>query len=59
VLDFCGDKAVLDADFLIDDTARHFERFRGTPILFSAPHNRGEARFRRVDGWADVRELFV
>ncbi len=56
---FCGDKAVLDADFLIDDTARHFERFRGTPILFSAPHNRGETRFRRVDGWADVRDLFV
>jgi len=56
---FCGDKAVLDVDYLIDDTPRHFERFRGTPVLFSAPHNAGETRFLRVDGWADVRRLFL
>jgi 5'(3')-deoxyribonucleotidase/uncharacterized protein with PQ loop repeat len=56
---FCGDKAVLDVDYLIDDTPRHFERFRGTPVLFSAPHNAGETRFLRVDGWADVRRIFL
>ena len=49
---FCGDKSVLDVDVLIDDTPRHFERFRGTPILFSAPHNRQEQRYRRVSSWA-------
>ena len=52
---FCGDKSVLGVDFLIDDTPRHFERFAGTPLLFDAPHNRGERRFRRVRGWEDVR----
>ena len=26
---FCGDKSILNADFLIDDNSRHFERFRG------------------------------
>ncbi len=56
---FCGDKAVLDVDYLIDDTPRHFERFRGTPVLFSAPHNVGETRFLRVEGWEDVRRLFL
>jgi len=56
---FCGDKGVLDVDYLIDDTARHFERFRGTPILFSAPHNRHEQRYRRVDGWEDVLRLLL
>lgn len=56
---FCGDKGVLDVDYLIDDTARHFERFRGTPVLFDAPHNRHETRFRRVLGWEDVRLLFL
>jgi 5'(3')-deoxyribonucleotidase/uncharacterized protein with PQ loop repeat len=56
---FCGDKAVLDVDYLIDDTPRHFERFRGTPILFSARHNAGETRFIRVEGWEDVRRLFL
>jgi len=56
---FCGDKGVLDVDYLIDDTPRHFARFRGNPVLFSAPHNRGEARFLRVTGWDEVRRLLL
>jgi len=56
---FCGDKSVLAADFLIDDTPRHFRRFRGEGILFSAPHNRSVVGFRRVDSWGDVRQLFL
>jgi 5'(3')-deoxyribonucleotidase/uncharacterized protein with PQ loop repeat len=53
---FCGDKSILDVDYLIDDSPRHFERFRGTPLLFSAPHNFGERRFRRVSSWEEVRD---
>jgi 5'(3')-deoxyribonucleotidase/uncharacterized protein with PQ loop repeat len=56
---FCGDKGVLDVDYLIDDTSRHFARFRGTPILFSAPHNQGEEGLRRVEGWAEVGRMFL
>ena len=56
---FCGDKSVLDVDVLIDDTPRHFERFRGTPILFSAPHNQQEQRYRRVSSWDEVRRLLL
>jgi 5'(3')-deoxyribonucleotidase/uncharacterized protein with PQ loop repeat len=56
---FCGDKGVLDADVLIDDTSRHFDHFRGTPVLFSAPHNREVTGFRRVEGWDDVRRMFL
>jgi 5'(3')-deoxyribonucleotidase/uncharacterized protein with PQ loop repeat len=56
---FCGDKSVLEVDYLIDDQPRHFERFRGTGLLFSTPHNRGENRFKRVGSWAEVRELLL
>ncbi len=56
---FCGDKSILAADYLIDDTARHFAYFRGEGILFSAPHNRGVTGFRRVDSWRDVRKEFL
>lgn len=56
---FCGDKSVIDADYLIDDRARHFARFKGRPLLFSAPHNAGERRYPRVDSWKDVREVFA
>ena len=56
---FCGDKAIVDADYLIDDTARHFARFRGTGILFEAPHNRHVTGHVRVRDWQDVRRLFL
>jgi 5'(3')-deoxyribonucleotidase/uncharacterized protein with PQ loop repeat len=56
---FCGDKGIIDADYLIDDRARHFERFKGRPLLFSAPHNAAESRYPRVDSWKDVRETFA
>jgi 5'(3')-deoxyribonucleotidase len=56
---FCGDKAIVDADYLIDDTARHFSRFRGTGILFDAPHNRRVTGHVRVRDWQDVRRLFL
>jgi 5'(3')-deoxyribonucleotidase len=55
---FCGDKSVLGVDDLIDDSPRHFKRFPGRAILFSAPHNWGETRYLRVDSWDDVRRLY-
>jgi 5'(3')-deoxyribonucleotidase/uncharacterized protein with PQ loop repeat len=56
---FCGDKRIVDADYLIDDRARHFDWFKGRPLLFSAPHNAGETRYPRVNSWLEIRELFA
>ena len=56
---FCGDKGIVDADYLIDDRARHFTRFKGKPLLFSAPHNAAETRYPRVSSWAEVRDVFA
>lgn len=56
---FCGDKGIIDADYLIDDRARHFARFKGSPLLFSAPHNAGETRYPRVNTWREVRDYFA
>jgi 5'(3')-deoxyribonucleotidase/uncharacterized protein with PQ loop repeat len=56
---FCGDKGVLDVDYLVDDSPRQFARFKGTPILFSAPHNRAETRFRRVSTWRELERLLL
>jgi 5'(3')-deoxyribonucleotidase/uncharacterized protein with PQ loop repeat len=56
---FCGDKGVIDADYLIDDRARHFLSFKGRPLLFSAPHNAHESRYPRVSSWSEVREVFA
>jgi 5'(3')-deoxyribonucleotidase len=51
---FCGDKEIIDADYLIDDRSRHFARFRGTGILFTAPHNARELARLRVNNWNEV-----
>ncbi len=56
---FCGDKGIVDADYLIDDRARHFARFKGRPLLFSAPHNAHETRYPRVNSWREVRDYFA
>jgi len=54
---FCGDKNIINADVLVDDRSRHFEQFRGTGILFTAPHNTGETAHLRADNWNDVLRI--
>lgn len=56
---FCGDKSILRADYLIDDNPRQLERFRGTGILFDAPHNANISGYTRVRNWLEVEELFL
>jgi 5'(3')-deoxyribonucleotidase len=56
---FCGDKSIIHADYLIDDSVRHFERFVGQGILYSAPHNLNEEGYVRVNNWYDVKQYFL
>jgi len=56
---FCGDKSIVDADYLIDDNSKHFKRFKGQGILYTAPHNAHVTGFVRVNNWLEVREYFL
>ncbi len=56
---FCGDKSIVLADYLIDDNVRQLNAFRGEGILFEAPHNVHERRWRRIKNWEEVRKLFL
>jgi 5'-nucleotidase len=56
---FCGDKSILSADYLIDDNDRNFRGFRGQGLLFSAPHNMNVTGYPRVNGWIEVRRMFL
>ncbi|HEV7621657.1 MAG TPA: 5'(3')-deoxyribonucleotidase [Flavisolibacter sp.] len=55
---FCGDKSIINADYLIDDNAYHFERFIGQGILFSAPHNMNINWPLRMNSWQEIKEFF-
>ena len=56
---FCGDKGILDADFLIDDNPRQLRRFGGKGVLYSAPHNVAVTEFPRVRDWLHVETMFL
>jgi 5'(3')-deoxyribonucleotidase len=51
---FCGDKSIVAADFLLDDSERHFSRFQGQGVLFSAPHNQISSWPVKVKDWHDA-----
>jgi 5'(3')-deoxyribonucleotidase len=56
---FCGDKSIVDVDYLVDDTPGHFEGLRGTGLLFDAPHNRRESGHYRVHGWKEIERAIA
>jgi 5'(3')-deoxyribonucleotidase len=56
---FCGDKGIIDADYLIDDSSRHFRRFRGNGILFTAPHNARELAHPRANNRVEVLAILL
>ncbi len=55
---FCGDKSVVNTDYMIDDHPKNLDRFKGKPIMFSAAHNANHSHHTRVDNWKDVLEFF-
>jgi 5'(3')-deoxyribonucleotidase len=56
---YCGDKGILKADYLIDDNPRQLQRFQGTGILYSSPHNAKVKGFKRVKNWLEVEQMFL
>lgn len=56
---FCGDKSIIQADYLIDDTPSNLDTFSGQGILFTAPHNRDVTGYRRLNNWQEVEAYFL
>jgi 5'(3')-deoxyribonucleotidase len=56
---FCGHKAILRGDFLIDDTPLQLRQFHGTGILYSSPANSLMQEFQRVKNWGEIEQFFL
>jgi 5'-nucleotidase len=56
---FCGSKAVVFGDFMIDDLPHNLERFNGEKFLFTAPHNTHIGNFSRLNNWREVAHKFL
>jgi len=55
---FCGDKSIINTDYMIDDYPKNLDTFKGKPIMFTAHHNTELTHHTRVNNWADVLDLF-
>ncbi|WP_342512514.1 5'(3')-deoxyribonucleotidase [Sporosarcina sp. FSL K6-1522] len=56
---FCGDKNVVQADYLIDDNIKQLNSFTGQGILFTAPRNESIDYEVRADNWKEVHAFFL
>lgn len=54
---FCGDKRIIDTDYLIDDHLKNLDFCKGTPILFTASHNVHVTKHKRVNNWNEALAL--
>jgi 5'(3')-deoxyribonucleotidase len=56
---FCGDKSIILADYLIDDTPSNLETFQGKGVLFTAPHNVNTTGYTRLNNWKEAADYFL
>ena len=53
----CGDKSMINADYMIDDHCKNLDNFKGRTILFNAAHNANVTHHQRVYNWDDALQL--
>lgn len=56
---FCGNKAVIHTDYLIDDSPNQLAAFKGTGILYSMPYNFATEGFVRVSNWQEIKTYLM
>lgn len=58
---FCGSKKNISGDYMIDDHLKNLDNFNGVKLLFTATHNTNvnSKKYRRVNGWHDVKQLLI
>ena len=54
---FCGDKSLINTDYMIDDHPKNLDKFKGTTIMFNAAHNANIDHHQRVRSWTEVLAL--
>ncbi|WP_343523740.1 5'(3')-deoxyribonucleotidase [Pedobacter sp.] len=53
----CGNKSIIDTDYLIDDHCKNLDFCKGKPLMFSAFHNIGKDHHHRINHWREVPAL--
>lgn len=56
---FCGSKALVYGDYMIDDHLKNLDYFNGEKLLFTSPHNTMVEKYTRVNTWREVADLLL
>lgn len=56
---FCGSKAVVHGDYMIDDLPHNLKTFNGQPFIYTAPHNKHINGFDRLNDWSEIAQQFL
>lgn len=56
---FCGSKAVVHGDYMIDDLPYNLDTFNGEKFIFTAPHNLHVDKYQRLNSWKEAEERFL
>ncbi|WP_421940857.1 5' nucleotidase, NT5C type [Pedobacter sp.] len=54
---FCGDKSIIDTNYLIDDHCKNLDFCKGKAIMFTAFHNVNKNHHKRINHWNDIHSL--
>ena len=54
---FCGDKSIINTDYMIDDHIKNLDNFKGKTIMFNAYHNVKYTHHDRANNWKEVVAL--
>lgn len=55
----CGDKKVIQGDYMIDDHVRNLVTFSGQKLLYTTAHNLNETGYERINNWQEVADKFL
>jgi 5'-nucleotidase len=55
---FCGDKSIVQTDYMIDDHCKNLDYCKGKTIMFSNGHNANYTHHTRANNWLEVLALF-
>ena len=55
----CGDKRVIQGDFMIDDHVKNLVTFKGKPYIFTTPHNLDVTEYDRLNNWEEAAKVFL
>lgn len=55
---FCGDKSIINTDYMIDDHIKNLDFFKGKTLMFNAFHNVSHNHHTRYNNWNEILDFF-